>query len=215
MALGDTLRKATNLAKAQVDTHRKTLVQSVILVDSKRKLAALVTVKADTSRIVQYLQAGVVFIDTLRVIVRKLLRRAPDYEITELPERYEAQELEERYGATELGGNYEVKEDGTEMRTFILGEEKEVGVEIAATDGTPFMVAMASYEYKDGTTVLASGGATVDGNRVFILLKPETAGFTQQVTFTVTLQPVDENGQPDVSKNREIKKATVAVTVIE
>ncbi|SFH39271.1 hypothetical protein SAMN05660649_05031 [Desulfotomaculum arcticum] len=215
VAVGDTLLKATATVKAQADSYRKTLASTLILNDGTRKVAALITVKADTSCTMQYIEGGIVFLDTLRVIIRKLLRRAPDYEITELGERYEITEVYERYQATELGDKYEIKEDGNEMRTFVLGEEKEVGIEVESTDGTPFVVAQATYEYKDGDTVFNLGGATVDGNRVFMLLKPETAGFTQKVVFTVTLQPVDGNGQIDTTKNKETKKASLAISVFE
>lgn len=143
------------------------------------------------------------------------MRRAPDYEVAELNDRYEAAEIEDSYRPAEMGDKYEVKEDGTDMKTFTLGEEKEVGVEITSTDGTAFLVTAATYVYKDGSTVLASGGAIVEDTKVFILLEPETASYTQKVVFTVTLQPLDGNGNPDLTKNQETVKATVALTVIE
>lgn len=102
------------------------------------------------------------------------------------------------------------------MKNFILGEEKEVGVELSATDGTNFEIASASYVYKDAAgAVLGSGEAMIDGTKVYVLLAPSVAGYSHKVIFTITTQPLDANDQPDINRNTEIIKAAVIVNVTE
>jgi len=97
--------------------------------------------------------------------------------------------------------------------TFKLGEEKEVGVELSSTDGTPFSTA-GTYKYidKDGNE-LTSGPAQVDGKKVFTLLKPTQAGTYHKVIFVCSNTPLDDQGQPDQSKNVETIMPSVPITV--
>jgi hypothetical protein len=121
-----------------------------------------------------------------------------------------------RFGLSEIPEKYAYTEDGTEMKEFILGEQKEVGVELSTTDGTDFGIESAPYVYKDSAgTVLGSGEATIDGKKVYVLLAPTVAGYSHKVIFTITTQPLDANGQPEINRNKEVIKATVIIDVLE
>lgn len=215
VALADAYRKVAGTATANLDTYRKVSSLSQAYADTRRKTQTVIVALIDTSRNVVLQYIATIIVDTVRNVVLKLMRRAPDYEVAELLDHYEANEIKDRYQPVEMGDKYEVREDGTDMKTFTLGEKKEVGVEISSTDGTAFLVTAATYVYKDGYTVLASGGATVEDTKVFILLEPETASYTQKVVFTMTLQPLDGNGNPDLTRNQETIKASVGLSVIE
>ncbi|KJS16723.1 MAG: hypothetical protein VR69_08175 [Peptococcaceae bacterium BRH_c4b] len=138
------------------------------------------------------------------------------YRATEEPERYAASELDVRYGTYEKPEKYSWREDSSEKRDFIVGESKEVAIEFESTDGTEFNVASADYVYKESDgTVLESGDAEVNGKEAFILLTPSVSGYLQKITFTVTLQPLDDLGQLDPTRNAETVKSTVTVNVSE
>lgn len=97
-------------------------------------------------------------------------------------------------------------------RVIRVGEEREVGIEITSADGSNFSVT-ATYEYRDlNGNILASGPAQVDGHKVFVLLKP-TVSNRSPVVFKVQVTPLNNDGQPDLSKNTEILLISVPVIV--
>jgi len=120
VALTDAYRNVTRIAVAQADAYRKVSRLAQDYADTRRMTQVAIVALIDTGRnvVLQYIVTTVV--DTVRNVVRKLMRRAPDYEVAELTDRYEAAEIEDRYQPAELGDKYDVKEDGTDMKTFTL-----------------------------------------------------------------------------------------------
>jgi UDP-2,3-diacylglucosamine pyrophosphatase LpxH len=226
----DTLRRVIVTATPKADTVRGVQVTTLVNADTVRRLGISLTFAADTLRKTRIRFQGL--FDTLRAVIKSIRKHSPDYNVSEIDDRYEVSEIADRFevseindhytatemddgfAAAELEFNYIFVEDGIEMKSFTLGESKEVGIEFSSTDGTNFEVASATYTYKgsDGTTY-SSGGVTVDGKKVFVLLTPEVAGYSQVVKFTVSLQPLNNEGLPDLTKNVEVIKALVVVNV--
>jgi len=119
-------------------------------------------------------------------------------------------ELTDRHEADEPAARYNLREDNINMRNFIIGESKELGIKVKAADGEDFSITAATYEYKDRSgNLLETGEATVEDKMVYTELTPTVVGFDQIVTFKVTLKPVD------VTKNPETVKADVIVNVMK
>lgn len=88
------------------------------------------------------------------------------------------------------------------MKVVQIGEEREIGFEITSSDGSNFAID-ASFEYKGpDENVLDSGFAQVYGNKVFTLLKPIVSN-RNPVVFTCVITPLDTQGKPDITKNKE------------
>lgn len=214
MLAADMVRVLRNNVTLGADTDRRRRGVITVAGDTNRHLAGLTMLNADASRKIGNIVTVVA--DLLRSVTSFVLRKSLDYVITEVPDRYAVTEADGRYAVTEPEFKLTWREDSTEMKDYILGESKEVAIELEATDGTNFLIESASYVYKqaDGT-LLASGGASVEGKRVFILLTPTEAGYSQKVTFTITTQPLDQYNQPDPTKNDETIKPSVVVNVLE
>lgn len=209
----ETVRVLRNNVALRADTVRRRRGIITVPADVTRRLAGLTLVAADTSR----KPANIVYAlaDLLRSVTSFLLRKSLDYVITEVPDRYAVTELDGRYAAIEREDNITWKEDSTDMKEFILGESKEVAIELEATDGSNFLIESANYVYKTAEgTVLKSGGASVQGKKVFILLTPTEPGYSQKIMFTITTQPLDQYNQPDPSRNDETIKPSVIVNVL-
>lgn len=209
----DTVRVQRNNVTLGADTVRRRRGVITVAGDTDRRLAGLTVLTADAARKTGNIVN--VLADLLRSVTSFVLRKSLDYVITEVPDRYAVTERTDKLAFVEMPDNLTWKEDSTDMKDFILGESKEVAIELEATDGGNFLIESATYVYKqaDGT-LLASGGASVEGKRVFILLTPVEPGYSQKVTFTITTQPLDLYNQPDPTKNDETIKPSVVVNVL-
>lgn len=95
---------------------------------------------------------------------------------------------------------------------FILGEEKEVGIEINAIDITNFSITSSTFQLFShmGIEMLAVSNANINGHKTFKLIKP-SSGIYQKGIFKCVLTPLDALGNIDYTKNVETIIAEVQV----
>lgn len=69
---------------------------------------------------------------------------------------------------------------------FILGESKYIDFTVTSATNEQFVIAAASYQLKDGSTVIASGQCSIDGTTISALLTPAVRGrFALEIAYTI------------------------------
>ncbi len=104
----DVLRQVVKSSQAKVDTKRRVIEVSQVLADAYRAVTRLVANPVDTVRVAVVTVQGL--FDTLRQVVSRLMKYAPDYRWTEIPERYRTNQMPEMYQVEEIKPRYTWKE---------------------------------------------------------------------------------------------------------
>lgn len=241
--VSDTKRKVTNTAQIVADTYRKVRKTLTVIADTRRKTSKLVTVLADTKRRVTERFTITVSLDTIRKVVRSDSVYGDTYRKTRKNVSVTADTRRKTsvfvsivadtrrivtdfvtslfkkntgYYVREAKFNYGIKEYKPMGKTFRVGEEKEIGVEITSKDESSFGISQATYEYRDSEgNVLDQGDASVDGHYVYVLLKPTGEGYSHSIEFSFKTTPLDSNGNPDLSKNSEVHKPLIENIIVK
>jgi hypothetical protein len=241
--VADSRRKVTNSVSIVTDTYRKVIKTVTVQADTQRRLAKIVSLVADTRRQVVYRFSHTFQVDTLRKVVRSESVQGDTYRKTRKNVSVTADtrrnasvfvylladtrrivtdfvtslfKKDTGYYVRQTGFKYGIKEYKPMGKTFRVGEEKEIGVEITSKDDSSFGISQAIYEYRDSEgNVLAQGDASVDGHYVYVLLKPTVEGYSHSIEFSFRSTPLDSNGNPDLSKNSEVHKPLIENIIVK
>ena len=82
---------------------------------------------------------------------------------------------------------------------FLLGEKKEIRINIASIKDDPFTIRNATFELTKNGVVIEYGSATVEGTEISMLIQPEENGYFKMI-FTYDIA-------------NEILKASVPIEV--
>lgn len=59
---------------------------------------------------------------------------------------------------------------------FLVGEVREIGIEVTNSNGQDFIIEAAEYEIHKGKEILENGHATIDGHKILTLFSATDVG---------------------------------------